>query len=44
MSIFAVINSITQKSIQDCNLLEAGFVINHLSTLESMVFAFIKPD
>lgn len=42
MTVFAVTNSITRKSVHDCNLLALEFIIDDLATLEDKVYTFIK--
>ncbi|MEM9078338.1 MAG: HAD family phosphatase [Bacteroidota bacterium] len=42
MSVFAVTNDITRKSVHDCNLLELKFIVDELAELETRVFAFIE--
>ncbi|PRX57452.1 HAD family hydrolase [Flagellimonas meridianipacifica] len=42
MSVFAVTNDITRKSVHDCNLLEPKFIVDQLEELESRVFGFIE--
>ena len=42
MSVFAVTNDITRKSVHDCNLLEPKFIVDELEELESRVFSFIE--
>lgn len=42
MPVFAVTNSITRKSVHDCNLLVPKFIVDDLEELENKVYTFIK--
>ena len=44
ITVYAVTNSITRKSVHDCDLLEPDFIVDDLTNLESKVYAFIKPE
>lgn len=44
LAVFAVTNSITRKSVHECQLLSPQFVVDDLSTLENRVFDFIQKN
>ena len=44
MPVFAVTNSITRKSVHDCDLLDPEFILDNLEDLEGKVYTFIKSN
>ena len=42
MTVFAVTNSVTRKSVHDCQLLEEAFIVDDLTGLTDRVYEFIR--
>ena len=42
MPVFAVTNSITRRAVHDCQLLEASFIVDDLTSLQTRVYHYIN--
>ncbi len=42
MTVFAVTNSVTRKSVHDCNLLEDALIVDDLTALTDKVYEFVR--